>query len=98
MFHDDARPLTVEQAEWLARELRSHRPLETMGAHDQAAIKIEYALESGEADPCVAHSPQELRAIIEVLYTGIFDAAPAPYALWRDFRAGLRTADEAGAD
>ena len=69
-----------------------------MGAHEQAAIKIEYALEAGEADPAVAHSPQELRAMIEVVYSDIFDAAPEPYALWRAFRAGLRTADEAGED
>jgi hypothetical protein len=97
-FHHDSPPLTVEQAKWLASELRSHRPLNTMGAPEQAAIKIEFALETQEPDPDVEHSPQELRAMIDLLYSDIFDDAPEPYALWRNFRAGLRAADEAGAD
>lgn len=59
--------VTVEQAAWLARELRALRPLDVTRAAEAAASRIEHALADGSAEADAETTVDGVRVLLMAL-------------------------------
>ncbi len=72
--YDRSLSVSVEHAEWLARELRALRPLDVTHAAEAAATRIERALADGSPEADAEASADGVRVLLMALQ----DLAEAP--------------------